>query len=588
MAKRRKAYMATQSSGYSKRQWRQYREILMMTAMAIIVVGCYFIWSMSPVWQSAGQAAVPSFVSFVGVIFYTIQIGFWIAVVVGGLWGAAKVYGIYSESKLQWARPNESGFFPLQTIDANGGGVSGFFGGLLGGSYKMIADINRLPTGILHPMIETPRMDSNQQLAFATTVEKAKTFSTIAKNNMRAATARAALSNMDRHHNPKASWSVVEEPVAPIVMPEVNLIDAKQAFSQSSETNWIIGQNRVTGNLCEINVRELLYWSVLGEKRTGKTSRVGKLLFAYGLKFGFQVAVADGKGGADWEGVCKGRAEFHKLDHTNIGDIIGTLTEERKRRQDILNSYGVNNIWLLPQEAKLQPVYVIMDEFGSVMDSLKGTDKAAYDKVDLMFGDFFRLGGSTGLIMTIIDQYPGKWGKATRANMSSNIAFKIGGGLGAAIGEYSLHNLKKDGGFYFEQEMYHGFETWNHIDQLLPKPNRNIAPVLLNGFSTSVGGAKTSRVSTPVYVPPTKPAPVTPVSVVQGGVENFPDVGNGNSNSGFSDNLPLLKGPATNRRERLMVAEAMERYGSKNKAIEVLWGSKNKKRMQWLDEALAA
>jgi hypothetical protein len=586
MAKKKKSF--TMDSGYSKRQWRQYREILMMVAMAFIFIGCYFIWSMSPVWQQAGQAAVPAFVQFVSVIFTVIQIGFWLAVIVAALWGAAKVYAIYSESRLQWARPNDAGFFPLQTIDANGGGVAGFFGGLLGGSYKMIADINKSPTGVLHSMIETPRMDSNQQLAYATTIAKAQTFSTIAKNNMRAATARAALSNMDRHHNPKAAaWTVVDEPVVPVALPEVKLIDAQQAFDQSTDTKWIVGQNRTTGNLCEINVRELLYWGVLGEKRTGKTSRVGKLLFAYALRFGFKTIVVDGKGGADWEGVCKGRAEFHKFDHTNIGDIIYTLTEERKRRQAILNQHGVNNIWLLPKEAKIQPVLTIFDEFGSVMDSLKSMDKAAYDKVDVAFGDFFRLGGSTGLCATIIDQFPGKWGKATRANLSSNIAFKVGGGLGAAIGEYNLHNLKKDGGFYFEQEMYHGFDTWNHIEKLLPQPNRNIKNMFrldCDDNRTSSNGSESVGEYLPVYTPPIKVEPAKPVPVVLGGSEQFPDNGNGNSNKV----QPLLNGRATNRGERLLIRATYEREGSKNKAVKALWGSKNGKTLAWLDEALAA
>lgn len=584
MAKRRKGFMATQSSGYSKRQWRQYREILMMGAMAIIVCGCYFIWSMSPVWQSAGQAAVPSFVSFVGVIFYTIQIGFWIAVVIGGLWGAAKVYGIYSESKLQWARPNESGFFPLQTIDANGGGMAGFFGGLMGNSYKMVADINKIPTGILHPMIETPRMDSNQQLAFAVTVEKAKTFSTIAKNNMRAATARAALSNMDRHHNPKASWSVVEEPVAPIVMTEVNLIDAKQAFNQSTESSWIVGQNRATGDLCKLNPWSLVHWSIFGGTGTGKTSRMALLLMANAIKYGWRVQVWDGKGGSDWANYGK-YIDLLAMNVNNVGDAVGDLFAEYESRQVLVNRERANNIRQL--QSKVAPILVLADEFGTVMRNLKAANRQAHEKVATQLSQLASMSRSTGISLVLMTQDPTRIDSTVLANMPDNFCFKVGGSKAQGLGEYNLNQLDRNGEFQTNGERFHAFDTFNVINQLLPINYRK-PDCMVTGFSTSVSGAKTSGVSTPVYVPPTKPAPPTPVQVVQGGVENFPDVGNGNSNNDVVSLNPLLKGPATNRGERLLVKSIFEREGSKNKATKALWGSKNKKTLQWLDEALAA
>lgn len=579
----------------SKRTWSKVRFIIILIASVILATIIQFINRMSPAWGAMATASTPQVASFVGVMLQIVTIGFWIIVVGVGLWFAVKIYSSYSDAKLRWAQPNEAGFFPLQTIDSSGGGMAGLFGGLMGNNFKMIVDINKLPTGIVHQMIEAPRIDSNQQLAYATTHEKSKALATIIHGNARAATTRAALTSLDRHNLPKPSWTVVDEPVIPQPLPEVRLLNAQEAFNQSTDTSWIIGQNRETGNLCEFNIRELLYFGVLGEKRTGKTSRVGKLLFAYGLRFGFRVAVCDGKGGADWEGVCKNRAEFHKLDHNNIGDIIWTLTEERKRRQEVLNRYGVNNIWLLPKEARLQPVYVIMDEFGSVMDTLKVMDKSSYEKVDVAFGDFFRLGGSTGICMTIIDQFPGKWGKATRANMSTNVMFKIGGGLGASVGEYNLHKLKKDGGFFFEQEMYHGFETWNHIDQLLPQPNRNIKPMLLNDnktTNTGSGGVKTTGEYTTRVEYPQKSEPVEPVSVVSGGsVENRNHNTDSKRNSVVSDTVtqaPLLNGPATNRGEKLLVQSVREREGSKNKAIKVLWGSKNGKTSQWFDDAMAA
>lgn len=574
------------------RFWRESRSTIVIV-LSIVAIG-YFV-TMQPVWvaesqaqtiatQRAAQERAEIATSTLAKIGEIVPWLITLIVVAAVAFAGVKIYEIYSRSRLQWAVTDANGMFPLQRVNAAGSGVGGFIGQLLGHSMEMIVDPNKAISPTISPMQIETQIDGNQQLSFSTTVAKGSVAKTLANKGTRATVVRATMTSMDRHSLPKpAALPALPMFVAPEpTLAPADLIDAKSAFDRSTDTNWIIGQNRETGSLCEINVRELLYWGVLGEKRTGKTSRVGKLLFAYALRFGFKTIVVDGKGGADWEGVCKGRAEFHKLDHTNIGDIIDTLTKERKRRQSVLNQHGVNNIWLLPDSVKPQPVLVIADEFGSVMDSLKATDKQAYDKIDLAFGDFFRLGGSTGLCMTIIDQFPGKWGKATRANLSSNIAFKIGGGLGAAIGEYNLHNLKKDGGFYFEQEMYHGFDTWNHIDQLLPKPTRNIKPMFdfgATGTSDDDDDTGTSTFDARTYA-------VEAVARIDAKAE-APKMAGKKAKVELPEH-PLLTGPVYTRREQIVFQQAMERYGTQNATIKACWGDPvTPKKRKWFAEASA-
>lgn len=242
-------------------------------------------------------------------------------------------------------------------------------------------------------------------------------------------------------------------------------LTVQDALAQSTDTEWVLGQNQESGELFKLNLREIVHFGIVGATGTGKTAYTAILMMANALRSKWRVIILDGKGGADWSKYSK-VLEYHALDYTNVSAFIGSLTQEYERRQAKLNEASANNIWELTPIPR--PTMVMIDEFGAVMDSLKIANATEYKRVGLELGNLLRLSRSSGISMVFCDQDPSKWPSAMRANLPVNICFKLGGMKGNSVAEYNLNELDRTGHFQVNGDRYHAWPTYKVIDSILP------------------------------------------------------------------------------------------------------------------------
>lgn len=242
-------------------------------------------------------------------------------------------------------------------------------------------------------------------------------------------------------------------------------LTVQDALAQSTDTEWVLGQNQESGELFKLNLREIVHFGIVGATGTGKTAYTAILMMANALRSRWRVIILDGKGGADWSKYSK-VLEYHALDYTNVSAFIGSLTREYERRQAKLNEANANNIWELTPMPR--PTMVMVDEFGAVMDSLKIANATEYKRVGLELGNLLRLSRSSGISMVFCDQDPSKWPSAMRANLPVNICFKLGGMKGNSVAEYNLNELDRTGHFQVNGGRFHAWPTYKVIDSILP------------------------------------------------------------------------------------------------------------------------
>ena len=343
------------------------------------------------------------------------------------------------------------------------------------------------------------------------------------------------------------------------------------AFSQSTANQWIVGQSKDTGATYSINPKETTHFGIVGATGTGKTAYMANLIMAYVLRFKQRFIVLDGKGGADWS-KYQDVVEYQPVDYTNIGAIVGQLETQRQHRQHKLNELGINSIWQADKPPKA--VFVLFDEFGSVMDSLRLADKPQYKQVELMLGNLLRLSRSTGIYFIFCDQDPTKWPSSMAANLTDNLCFKLGGNKGSAVSEYNLSSLEK-GEFQVGNERYFTYPTYQVIDGLLSdiQPKKPVA--LLTGCSETVVDDRGVVAEKPQNTPPKN-------ETVVDGLGGFTQ-----RNETVSTVGPLLTGPATTQKNRDVVMQIYHETGSKTATCKRVWGRKDGVTWKWLNAVIA-
>lgn len=272
----------------------------------------------------------------------------------------------------------------------------------------------------------------------------------------------------------------------------------QDALAQSTDTEWVLGQNQENGELFTLNLREIVHFGIVGATGTGKTAYTAILMMANALRSKWRVIILDGKGGADWSKYSS-ILEYHALDYTNVSAFVTTLMQEYERRQAKLNEASANNIWELTPMPR--PTMVMIDEFGAVMDSLKIANVTEYKRVGLELGNLLRLSRSSGISMVFCDQDPSKWPSAMRANLPVNICFRLGGMKGNSVAEYNLNELDRTGHFQVNGERFHAWPAYKVIDSMLPGADYKKPKALLSVDSSVV------------------PSPVPRSAVPMGGVE---------------------------------------------------------------------
>jgi hypothetical protein len=482
---------------------------------------------------------------------------------------AVYVWTVYDKRRESWARAVD-GTFALQQFS--------------NGAVKWSIDPNKSLTGTVGFQVATGALGEfssaaghDRQLVYNLSVQKTRTTSAMMVGDggpKYAAHAKLLAGAYDRTDTPQLPLLNDDEP-DPVATWQV--LSAQNAFAQSDSNRWILGQSPATGELFELNPKEAAHFGIVGATGTGKTAYTALLLMAYAMRNRYRVVVLDGKGGADWS-KYQSLVEYQSLDYTNVTDIVGQMVSEYQKRQAILNQYGVNSIWELPASVtKPRPTLFIVDEFGSVMDSLKAANRNAYKAVELDLGNLLRLSRGAGLYVVLCDQNPSKWPGTVRANLPVNLCYRLGGGIGNAVQEYNLDKLERVGQFQVSNIAYNAFPTYQAIDELLPDASYRKPKTLLTVDSTIANREGPTRQND------SKPTPQrnSTIAIVSPVSDSTID----------SDDSTIKKASLTGKplsaKDKTLVRNTQAMTNSRNETCRLLWGSWTVSRDKWVKEILA-
>lgn len=264
-------------------------------------------------------------------------------------------------------------------------------------------------------------------------------------------------------------WQVIEpkqieatEDIVIDAIPTIKQLTLVEAIKQSTDTNWTIGQNDT--NYCDINIYDLVHVGVIGATGTGKSSSTALLMMLQALKNNFHVIALDAKS-VDWERY-NNHIEAYSTDYQSFPNQVDQLCLLHEQRMLLVKNAGVSNV----DELEAIPhVFVIMEEFGFLCQSLKAANKQQYEQTISKLSNLMRVSRSSGINFLIIDQKPNGWPNTITANVKGFICYRIKGQLGNAIGEYHLDRLAAKGEFSYEGEAYRAWFTKAEIDVLLKK-----------------------------------------------------------------------------------------------------------------------
>ncbi|MFN8488099.1 MAG: FtsK/SpoIIIE domain-containing protein [Caldilineaceae bacterium] len=504
-------------------------------------------------------------------------------VVVVGLWAAAR-------KRSDSDRRAKEGSFALQVFRQNG--------------QIVVVDPNKMlgPTILLEPKT-TP--ESLPQLEVAKAVQTTRTAAALTSSDgggFRYAATGKFLAGMYNRPSNDSRWYGDGDQAPQLEAPPTALLpDAIAAFEQSTKTQWVLGQNRESGEPYTLCPQEVVHFGIVGATGAGKTAYVALLVVANALRSGWRVVVLDGKGGADWSRLAE-FVEYHTLDYTNVAEFVLQIKAEYERRQAKIKAAGIHSVWALNEQGKTmpRPTLFVIDEFGATMDALRVASLGEYKKLVVELGNLLRLSRATGLHLVFCDQDPSKWPGTMRANLPVNIVFRLGGQKGNGISEYSLNELERTGHFQVNGERYHAWPTYQVINQLLGRIKVCKPKALLSALPPQREALSERSEATGVYrvldTSSTQEGMSDALSVSQHTPlctvhDDTPEVGSDTHRRcsdtqevGSDTHTRLVGKPATDA-ERQLVLDAYNASGGNIKTTcEQVWGGRTPSRIGWVKE----
>lgn len=281
------------------------------------------------------------------------------------------------------------------------------------------------------------------------------------------------------------------KPAQPVEQPKpkIEWLTIMDAFSRSKDREWIIGQaceqqpnressRQAVGSLLKVDYRTTQF-AILGGSGGGKTSSTGMMLLVYAKKFKLHPIVLDGKDGLDFGPLSdRNVIEWYKITPENLSGFLKQLKDIYDQRHAIMRQAGVANIYELPKNAGVQPLFVMVEEFGRVWEA------SGYDKeIERHFNDLFSLGRAAGIILCPIDQAPEGWSKPMRSSAKFAVCYSSQGDALKAFGEHYMGELPLKGVFSRGNVFYRAWHTASLIDMrdLPPIQQRYLSNAPSNG-----------------------------------------------------------------------------------------------------------
>lgn len=258
--------------------------------------------------------------------------------------------------------------------------------------------------------------------------------------------------------------------IEPIVIRDYSF---DEAYKQSDKYNWNIGQIDGTDQLATFNFTKQSHVLVCGGTNCGKTSTTGFMLALYALKSKFHVIVFDGAGGSDWN-EFKPYTEHYEALPEHLELIISNIERLYAERQDKLKELNVADNYSM--DKPLQPIVIIIDELGYLLDGLKAEDKNKYKEIVLRFKKMIRVIRKTSIHLVLIDQNANSIPQDILTNIKCIFAYNAEGYIGSTIKRFNLDKLKPQGQFDYGHKIVNGWYTKKFLPQYLPtmKPIKQV------------------------------------------------------------------------------------------------------------------
>jgi len=241
------------------------------------------------------------------------------------------------------------------------------------------------------------------------------------------------------------------------------IMSLSEAIEQSKDGKWIIGQSEIDGALSIVDIRSVVHLGLIGAPGVGKTSSTGLLLAFYAVRDGMQVVCLDAKGGEDWTQYDK----FFDVQETNAEVFpaqLGAITAEYNRRKSLLKA----NKWMDISQSNgtVQPMLVILEEFGALMENISQHDKTMYGRIEIALSTVMRLSRAVGIHFVIIDQTTSGWPQVVINIIKLYIAYKLSGSSAHSVKLYYLSKLAEQGEFCTTSAQDNKFKAWHTGRQL--------------------------------------------------------------------------------------------------------------------------
>lgn len=355
-----------------------------------------------------------------------------IAVLGLGGWVFYLIWERRDRRKESWARAVD-GTFALQTV-TNGETVWVVDPNKLGGD---AVGLNK-STGLLGEHA-SQFLGPDRQLTQNLAIQKTRTVTAASSQPIKyAAHAKMLSGAYDREPRQLAKTPAIDD-VEAITEP-MELLTLKQAVAQSTPEAWIIGQNQETGKLAYFKPNEAIHLAILGATGTGKTSSTGMTVVGYALKNGWRVSILDGKNrGDDWSKFSRW-CEHTWIDSSNFANALKPIKAEYDRRSELLR---------FENPPKLQPLLVMIEEYGDINDGLTGKAKEAANSI---LDTLVRKARDTEIHLCFIDQYPEKWEQQLLNNTKSKVVYWLNDG--AIVKEHKIYTLAEKGEFMLKGQKY--------------------------------------------------------------------------------------------------------------------------------------
>jgi len=275
---------------------------------------------------------------------------------------------------------------------------------------------------------------------------------------------------------------IAETPEGAILEGELNphLTTGEAALRMSRPDKWILGQEPVTNGHAVFRPVTDVHAAVVGATGSGKTKSVGYLMALNAVRSGGRLVILDADNGVDWRRFAS-HAEWHETDAGVFEDQLAAVMADKLQRDQVLQAHNLDEIGADPAVLRDYPrTFVFIEEYGSLLASLRGSGAARAHRVDNMLDELMRKARKCGIHIVLFDQYPDKWTDQTLVNAKTKYVFQIDGGKGAKV---SAHNagLLDLGEFILRGTKYNSFDMGKEYAALLTAIPAPAHPALIDG-----------------------------------------------------------------------------------------------------------